>query len=159
MDAYHFFFFGYECTWYNNLLIFHLDGSRRCIPGVIPDMLGVNNLAQGYHQGHKRGFRATSRFPRYFPRYLHRGRDNKTTIVQTVLFAICHLIHIYFTCVPDNTIKNKPAIVELMVRIWNNDGLIYWRIYASLDHEEFLPNSYVINWLHCRNDGKTLLIV
>ena len=52
MDAYNFVFLDRNVPDITNLLICLVDGSRWCIPGVIPDMLGVNNLAQGYHQGH-----------------------------------------------------------------------------------------------------------
>ena len=56
---------------------------------------------------------------------------------------LCISLEISVKFVPDDPINNNPASDQVMAWAeqaqaitWTNDGLIYWRIYASLGHND-----------------------
>ena len=73
------------------------------------------------------------------------------------LYEDCFMsIQISPNLVPNDPINNKPALVQIMVPkkrhaiTKTNDGLVYWRTYASLDLVELIDHSgsYSGNWLN-----------
>ena len=94
-------------------------------------------------------------------------------IFQTTFFKgiflnqnIYILIQISLKFVPKGPINNIPALVQIMARrrpgaiIWTNDGMVYWRIYASLGLNELtwdleVMMVYVVIWSWYLNVPKT----